>query len=46
MLVTEGNDVIPRIIARAKAVIPKIKEYGNMGCGVFKRGYKIRKVFA
>ena len=22
------------------------QEYGNTGCGVFKRGYKIRKIFA
>ena len=26
ILVTEGNDVIPRIIEKAKAVIPKIKK--------------------
>ena len=24
----------------------KDERYGNMGCGVFKRGYKIRKIFA
>jgi len=22
-----------------------LKEYGNTGCGVFKQGYKIRKIF-
>ena len=23
-----------------------IEHYGNKGCGVFKRGYKFRKIFA
>ena len=29
-MVTEGNDVIPRIIAKAKAVIPRIEDVLHM----------------
>ena len=25
--------------------LPSMARYGNTGCGVFKKGYKIRKVF-
>ena len=46
-LITTYNPILPvQYLVLFREIDMVLHHYGNTGCGVFKRGYKIRKIFA